>query len=399
MWWRHGQRATPSRYDRRLTGAAAMQRAAAPVVAMVLPPREDFAPGRTGAISLLVHAAAAAPSRFAPVVIGAAQAAPFDDVTFHPVRLSWLPLGHNRRYGGGVAALLRAPRPALIEVHNRLDLAVFLALRFPSVPVWAFLNNDPQGMRGSLSPAGRARALARLARIGTSSAWLRGRLLEGVPPPARPPVVLPNWLDLAQVPASPAERERVILFAGRIVADKGADTFVRACARALPDLPGWRAEMIGGDRFRPDSPETGFIRALRPEAAAAGIAMPGYRPHADVLAAMARAAIVVVPSRWPEPFGLTALEAMAAGAALLVSPRGGLGEFTAGAAMTIDPDDAEALAAALRAVAGDPARRAALAGAGLARARDYDVGKGVARLDALRADILAAWPAGSADPI
>jgi glycosyltransferase involved in cell wall biosynthesis len=127
--------------------------------------------------------------------------------------------------------------------------------------------------------------------------------------------------------------------------------------------------------------------------------MLGYRPHGDVLAAMARAAIVVVPSRWPEPFGLTALEAMAAGAALLVSPRGGLSEFTAGAAVTIDPDDADDLAAALRAVAGDPARRAALAEAGRARACDYDVGKGVARLDALRTEILAAWPVGRGRPI
>ena len=31
--------------------------------------------------------------------------------------------------------------------------------------------------------------------------------------------------------------------------------------------------------------------------------MLGYRPHAAVLEAMSRAAIVVVPSRWQEPFG------------------------------------------------------------------------------------------------
>ena len=333
-----------------------MQRPAAPMVAMVLPPREDFSPGRTGAIGLLVHAAAAS-GRFAPVVVGMPQAAPFDDVAFRPVRLSWLPLRRNRRYAGGVAAALHRLRPALIEVHNRLDLALFLAGRFPAIPVWAFLNNDPQGMRGGTSPAGRARALTRLARIATSSAWLRGRLLEGVAAPARPPVVLPNWLDLAQVPTSPAERDKVILFAGRVVADKGADSFVQACARALPDLPGWRAEMIGADRFGPDSPDTGFIRALRPAAAQAGIAMLGYRPHDAVLAAMARAAIVVVPVALagtvrPDRAGGDGGRRGAA-----VSPRGGLGEFTAGAAVTIDPDDPDDLAAALRALAGDPARR------------------------------------------
>ena len=372
---------------------------AKPVVAMVLPPREGFAPNGAGAIGLLVHAAARS-DRFSPVVLGAPQpASPFDDVAFEQVRLSWLPMGRNRRYAGGVAVALRRLRPALIEVHNTLDLALFLADRFPAIPVWAFLNNDPQAMRGGVSPVERAAALARLARIAVSSDYLRRRLLEAVPPPARPPAVLPNWLDLSLVPASPPERDRVILFAGRIVADKGADTFVRACVRALPNLPGWRAEMIGGDRFRPDTGDTPFIRMLRPEAAQAGVEMLGYRPHDAVLAAMARAAIVVVPSRWPEPFGLTALEAMAAGAALLVSPRGGLGEFTAGAAVVINPDDPVELAASLREIAGNDARRSQLGELGRARAREYDVTRGLARLDALRGDVLAAWPRAKQAPI
>jgi UDP-glucose:(glucosyl)LPS alpha-1,2-glucosyltransferase len=372
---------------------------ARPSVALVLPPREGFSPGGTGAIGLLVHAEAAGGGRFAAIVLGQKQAAPFDDVAYCPVQPSWWPGSFARRYAGGVAFCLRRQLPAIIEVHNRLDVALFLARRFPATPVWAFLNNDPQGMRGGATPRERTAALARLARIGTSSAWLRARLLEGVAAPARAPVVLPNWLDLRRVPQAQAERDKVILFAGRVVADKGADTFVRACAQALPDLPGWRAEMIGADRFSADSADTGFIRALRPQAEAAGIAMLGYRPHAAVLAAMARAAIVVVPSRWPEPFGLTALEAMACGAALLVSPRGGLPEFTAGAALPIDPDDPASLAEALRAVAGDPARRATLSEAGLARARDYDVGAGVARLDALREEVLATWSPGAQAPI
>jgi len=59
--------------------------------------------------------------------------------------------------------------------------------------------------------------------------------------------------------------------------------------------------MIGADRFGPDSPETPFLRALRPAAEKAGVNMLGYRAHAEVLATMRRAAIVVVPSRWAEP--------------------------------------------------------------------------------------------------
>ena len=362
-----------------------------PLVAMVLPPHERFCAEGAGAIGLLVHAAATSPGAFAPVVLGVTQAVPFADAPFRPVQPSSVPGSRSRRYARGVAAALIKLRPALIEVHNRIDVALYLARRFPAVPVWAFLNNDPQAMSGATTPRKRAALLTRLARVATSSAYLLGRLLEGIATPARAPVVLPNWLDLRRIPSPAAVREPVILFAGRVVADKGADIFVQACARVLPDLPGWRAEMIGADRFSPDSPETDFTRAVRPQAAAAGIAMLGYRTHAEVLTAMARAAIVVVPSRWPEPFGLVALEAMAAGAAVLVSPRGGLVEFTNGAAVTIDPDDPDAIAATLREVARDPARRAALAAAGMARACDYDVAHGAARLDSLRRDILSNW--------
>ena len=66
---------------------------------------------------------------------------------------------------------------------------------------------------------------------------------------------------------------------------------------------------------------------------------------------MSRAAIVVVPSRWPEPFGLTALEALACGAALAYAPRGGLPEIAGPAAIPINPDDIPAFAETLIALA------------------------------------------------
>ena len=210
--------------------------------------------------------------------------------------------------------------------------------------------------------------------------------------------MLENFIDVDARPDGVA-RGDVILFAGRVVADKGADAFVAACALALPELPGWRAEMIGADRFGADSPETTWLAALRPRAAAAGVAMRGYQPHGAVLRAMAGAAMVVVPSRWAEPFGMTALEAMAAGAALIASDRGGLREVIGDAAVVIDPEDEAAIAAAMVALARDPARRAGLAALGLARARRFDIGVARARLAQLRSDVRAAWPNGGRHPI
>jgi glycosyltransferase involved in cell wall biosynthesis len=363
-------------------------------VAVVLPPREGFGPGRTGAIGLLVRRLAQTPG-FQTVIIGGKQDGPiFPGVDFRPVSPALWPFGStNVRYAAAVANLLRHIGPALVEVHNRPEIALALAGRLPGLPVILGLGNDPQGMRAAASSNERADLLHRLAGVFTASEYLRQRFLDGVAVPARDPVVLHNCLDLNEIPG-PRRRERLILFAGRVVADKAPDAFVSACATALPCLPGWSAEIIGADRFSFDSPETGFVQMVRAAAEAANVRMIGYRDHPEVLAAMARAAIVVVPSRWPEPFGLVALEALASGAALICSPRGGLPEVAGDAAIYANPDEPAGIAAAIRMLATDESRRAALVEAGRQRARQFDVPVIASQLAALRMAVINRQPVG-----
>jgi glycosyltransferase involved in cell wall biosynthesis len=282
---------------------------------------------------------------------------------------------------------LRRVRPALIEVHNRPEIALSLARLFPRTPVGLLLNNDPTDMRAARSPAQRTRLSRRLRPVMTSSAWLRLRFLQGVDHPAGPVEVLHNCIDIAAVPP-PVERQKLILFAGRVVPDKAPDSFIRACALALPSLPGWRAEIIGADGMSATSRETDYVRLIRDQAAAAGVRFTGYLDHPLVLEAMTRAAVVVVPSRWNEPFGLTALEALACGAPLIVSPRGGLPEIAGDDAVYANPDDPEDIAAAILALAADPARREAMSEAGRERARRFDTSVSAARLAELRRGVL-----------
>jgi glycosyltransferase involved in cell wall biosynthesis len=355
-----------------------------PEVAVVLPPRETFSSTGSGSVSLLVHRMTLAPSRYRRVVVGAACKNPFTDVPFRGARESWFPGPRSRRYSDGVGRHLG--QTALIEVHNRAEVALIIAQRRPGARVSLFLHNDPQTMRGLQTPAQRTLAAARLAGIVCVSQFLADQLRTDAPTATA--TVLPNCMDLSSLPTPAIQREPLILFVGRLVADKGADAFVEACGQVLPFLPGWRAEMIGADRFSVDSPITPFVAKLRPEAVRAGVQMSGYQPFPQCMQAMARAAIVVVPSRWQEPFGLTALEAMANGAALICSGRGGLAEVVGDVALPCDPDDPSTIAAAIRHLAANPDERAARGAAGWARAGLFDLRMTAAALDAYRDGLL-----------
>ncbi|NHO57312.1 glycosyltransferase [Acetobacter lambici] len=355
-------------------------------VMTVLPPRERFAPGEAGAIALLVHRMAGA----GEVVVGSPPVTPpYGDVSFTPVPSVLFALGNMGRYRAGVARLIHTIRPDLVEVHNRPDLARAIGQRFPHIPLVLVLHNDPCGMRGGKTAQERTE-LARNMAVVAVSGWVRERFVaQGVQGHV---TVLPNGLDLAALPAPAPVRDNLVLFAGRVVADKGVDAFVQACAALLPSHPTWRATIIGADRFGPASPQTAVLAKVQEQARAAGVHMAGYQPHAQVLQAMSHAAIVAVPSRWAEPFGMAALEAMGCGAALVTSPKGGLPDVAGQAALYANPDDLPALVEALDRLMSDTALRTRMGQAGRARAQMFDSAVLRPQRQSLHAQLVRCWP-------
>ncbi|QHC37010.1 glycosyltransferase family 4 protein [Komagataeibacter xylinus] len=339
-------------------------------VAVVLPAREGFSTGAVGAVGLQV-AALAGPN---DVIIGAPVEGPtlLPGHEYRAVRPGLWPPGNRRhRYAAAVLRIVRDIAPAVVEVHNRPEIALHIARSRPGQHVLLVLHNDPHGMNGTETPARRANLL-RWMNVACVSGWVRQRFMEGVPATAGQWVgVSPNGVAIPPSVLPMPDRAPQVLFAGRLVETKGADLFVEACARLAPAYPHWRFDMIGGDRFRADAPLTPFIAELLPRARRAGIRLEGYRPHADVLAAMARSAIVVVPSRWLEPFGLVALEAMAAGAALVATSTGGLPEVVRDGGLLCPPQTAPELAQTIARLMDDPALRVDLAARGRAQALHF----------------------------
>ncbi|MNQ95117.1 D-inositol-3-phosphate glycosyltransferase [compost metagenome] len=118
-------------------------------------------------------------------------------------------------------------------------------------------------------------------------------------------------------------------------------------------------------------------------------------PLADVRAVMQKAAIALTPSVWAEPLGLTALEAHAAGAALISSGRGGLREASGPHAVYVDDLTAPGLGAAIETLINDPARREAMARSAQAYVLEtHTPERRAAQLAALRAKLVLTKRAG-----
>ena len=140
---------------------------------------------------------------------------------------------------------------------------------------------------------------------------------------------------------APNAKDKSILCVGRALDDKGHIEAMAAIASALKTRPGWSARFILSATDR--EPQT--VRALRDAAAASGgrIRIDSNLPYAEVKAAWEKAAIGMALTKTPEPFGRTALEALASGAALIASGLGGLAEVCGDCAVTVDPNDADGL--------------------------------------------------------
>jgi glycogen(starch) synthase len=83
--------------------------------------------------------------------------------------------------------------------------------------------------------------------------------------------------------------------------------------------------------------------------------LPGFLPDDELRSAIHRANCVVIPSLY-EPFGLVALEALAANAALIVADTGGLAELVGGtgSALMFEPGNSEELADRIEQVLTEP---------------------------------------------
>jgi glycogen synthase len=143
-----------------------------------------------------------------------------------------------------------------------------------------------------------------------------------------------------------------LLFVGRVVPDKGLDLLMESLALANQRTPGRLALTVAG------TGEDHYLVPLQHQAKQHQLDVTWLgRVHRDELPYLyASHDVVVVPSTWNEPFGLVAVEAMAAGTPVVATQSGGLPEIVRSGlnGWLVPPRDARALADALHQFIDEP---------------------------------------------
>jgi glycosyltransferase involved in cell wall biosynthesis len=176
----------------------------------------------------------------------------------------------------------------------------------------------------------------RALRVVVLSRYMRDELVAAGLDAARVTVVPPF---VRALPARTADGPACVLFVGRLVAGKGPLEAARAWRESGVDVP---LVVAGAGPLRPD------LERL-------GARVVGWVGR-DALAVLhARARVLVMASRWQEPFGIAGLEALASGVPVAAWDSGGVREWHPGDGL-VPWGDVPALATAIRALVGHRAR-------------------------------------------
>lgn len=200
----------------------------------------------------------------------------------------------------------------IIELHNRPESLVYLLNKKIKSKLIFVFHNDPQTLRGSSSINERIFIVENTDQIYFVSKWVKEKFFDGLPYNHRNncEILYPSIQPLSKFP----KKDNIIVFSGKLNSSKGFDLFGESVVKILNKFPRWRAIAVGNEpreKFSFNHKNFKIIDWLK---------------HDEILKIYKNASISVVPSKWQEPFGRTAMESAAYGCATITSKNGGLPE-------------------------------------------------------------------------
>ena len=202
----------------------------------------------------------------------------------------------------------------IIEIHNRPNYLKHFKKIIKSKIVFYF-HNDPLSMSGSKSISERMFILNLCNKIIFNSEWTKNRFFIGIDKfylnSEKIDII---YQSTNKTPVNINNKNKTIMFVGKLNKSKGYDLFGKAIIRILNEFKNWKALVFG------DEPREEIV--FKHER----LIHNGYQSNDKILKSFKLSSIAVACSRWEEPFGRSSLEASSRGCAVIVSNRGGLPE-------------------------------------------------------------------------
>ena len=281
---------------------------------------------------------------------------------FGPDMMAWtLAMGHSMTRAG--LKLREGWVPDVVHAHDWLAAHPAIALaEFFDVPMVSTMHATEAGRHSGWVSGATSRQVhaleSWLAResdsLITCSASMAEEITELFGPGLAEISVIPNGIDSSRWPFAPRRKHAgppELLYFGRLEYEKGVHDAIAALPRIRRSHPGTTL-MIAGDGTQQDW----LVEVARKHKVLKAVRLVGHTNHDQLLELLHRADVAVLPSHY-EPFGIVALEAIAAGTPLVTTNVGGLGEavIDGTTGLSCAPRDVPALAAAVCAVLDDPA--------------------------------------------
>ena len=201
----------------------------------------------------------------------------------------------------------------IIELHNRPIMVKEFFNKVKS-KIILYFHNDPKTMKGAKTVDERMYLLNNVDKIIFISKWVKKRFFKDMPQ------ISQNKTQIIYHSIDPykkkIKKKKQIIFVGKLNESKGYDLYCKSLFKILNKHEIWNAISIGEEKRFQNFPIHKRHKNL------------GQIPHKKVLEYLSESEIAIIPSRWEEPFGRTALEAASRGCATIISNTGGLSETT-----------------------------------------------------------------------
>jgi len=283
------------------------------------------------------------------------------------VDLPWLPeddavgfVSSGNHHITALLAQLDDWRPDVVHAHDwRSAWAGHTLATLCAVPLVTTFHSTARGRHGGNVPDGDPASIHSVEswianvsqRVICCSRFMQREVIDGFELMPDQVHLIPNGVDVdVWAPIGDQYRSRLVLAWGRVQYEKGFQVLAQAIGRLRGRVPGIRCVIAGRGPYLPELQSQVDIEGVSDL-----VHLAGYVTDEELRSLLHEAGCVVIPSLY-EPFGIVALESLAANAPTIVARTGGLAEIMedTDASLMFEPGNAKELATRIERVLMNP---------------------------------------------